>query len=185
MSSETDGQNLFMAFLQSPDKDSYLAVRNWIVESDLYDPYADDLDEIHDLLDEGKFAAAGDEIGKWTPTLLLNPTVHWMLSMIEGETGNEQDSRMEAFIAAKCVEALVATGDGTAEHPYLVMTVGDEYDIMEFLGKEFAGQSVIGGGDPQIDVITCSDGVVLRFDTTDLRLEFLRKMQRARFREQG
>ena len=71
------------------------------------------------------------------------------------------------LVAATCCEGILATGDGTKEKPYLVTRTSDEYDILQYLDKQFGGQALVSDGDRNFDVMTCSDGTELWFDITD------------------
>jgi hypothetical protein len=64
------------------------------------------------------------------------------------------------------VLGILATGDGSADKPYLVSRVSDEYDILRHTKKGMKGQSLRTKGDKSFDVIACQDGQELWFDIT-------------------
>ena len=81
---------------------------------------------------------------------------------------DEKDAvEMESYIAGAIVRGILATGDGSADAPWQVTRTSDEYDVLQFQEKEFAGQSLIETGERKLDAMKCTDGSVLHFDITD------------------
>jgi len=65
------------------------------------------------------------------------------------------------------VQGILSTGDGTKQHPYVVTRTSDEYDVLQFLGKELESQSLLEEEDRQYDLLRCKDGSEMWFDVTD------------------
>jgi hypothetical protein len=65
-----------------------------------------------------------------------------------------------------CTEGILGTGDGTADHPYLVVRVSDEYDILRHLKKRSTSQGLRRKDDKSCDVMTCADGSQIWFDVS-------------------
>lgn len=160
-------QELFLALLQSPDRNTYMAARNALVDSDHYHPYSDDLSEAGKLLDAGDFEAAQKRIAEGMPNLLLAPRAHLMLAFAAEKLEEKDAVEMESYIAGAIVRGILATGDGSAESPWQVTRTSDEYDVLQFQEKEFAGQDLVESGDRKLDAMKCTDGTVLHFDITD------------------
>ena len=81
---------------------------------------------------------------------------------------------MEEELASMLLEAILATGDGSEEHPYLVMRPCDEYDVVEeYFGKEVALQEF--DLERSFDILTCYDGTVYCFDISLLREALARR----------
>jgi hypothetical protein len=119
----------FGEFVQSPRRDSYLAVRSALISSDGYDPYSDDLYHAEELVVQKAFTAARDKLLESMPNLLLSPRAHHLLAIIAEETGDKQSSLMEGLIASACAKGIMATGAGSKTNPYLAVRTEDEYDI--------------------------------------------------------
>ena len=51
-------KELFFQFLESPNRNSYIAIRDVVLASELYDPYSMEMDEVDALILEEKFAEA-------------------------------------------------------------------------------------------------------------------------------
>jgi hypothetical protein len=159
-------RDLFLKFIQSPSRDTYLAIHEAVSSSDQYSPYSDEMDSIHELLDQGRYEDARSRISESMPNLLLSPRAHLFLALIAEKTGDEKGSQMEKFIAASCAEGIMATGDGSLDRPYIVLRTSDEHDIVDYCGKQFAGQALIDKDTRHFDRISCADGSELWFDIT-------------------
>ena len=160
-------KELFFHFLESPNRESYLAVRNALISSEHYDPYSSEMDSVNGFVDAGQFDEARETLSESMPNLLLCPSAHMAISFIAEKSGDEKAAQMERFVAATCCEGLLTTGDGTQENPYLVVRTSDEYALIEYLGKQFKSQSLIEDGNRHFDLIHCVDGSELWFDITD------------------
>jgi hypothetical protein len=72
-------KDLLIDFLKSPDRESYLSLRDAVVSSDQYEPYSFELEEVGKLLDAGELTEARERISASMPNLLLSPRAHLML----------------------------------------------------------------------------------------------------------
>lgn len=160
-------QELFLAMIQEPDRNTYLAVRNELVESNFYSPYSDDFTEAGKLLEDGDFEAAQERISLGMPNLLLAPRAHLMLAFAAEKMGDEETVQMESYIVSAIIRGITSTGDGSAAQPWLVTRTSDEHDVLQFLEKEFSEQALTEDGDRKIDVVSCTDGSQYHFDVTD------------------
>jgi hypothetical protein len=160
-------KKLFIAFVESQNLESYLAVRAALVSSEHYDPYSNDINTVDELLAAGNIEAAQHCLSEAMPNLLLSPRSHLLASFIARESSNEPASEMEGFLAAICCRGILMTGDGTRSNPYIVLRSSDEYDVAQYLEKEPRMQSLVHDGNRHLDRIECSDGSELWFDVTD------------------
>ena len=101
------------------------------------------------------------------PNLLLSPRAHLCAAMIAESEGDEERRRMEGAVAYACVQGILSTGDGTKQRPYVVTRTSDEYDVLQFLGKELESQSLLEEEDRHYDQLRCKDGSEMWFDVTD------------------
>jgi hypothetical protein len=163
---------LFNKFTASPDRESYLAVREALISSEFYDPNSTELGEVEEFLDSGPYvfelAGARDRIDAAMPNLILSPSAHLLKAFIAKESGDEKVVQIEKNIAGVCLLGLLSTGDGSKANPYLVVRTSDEHDVLGYLGKEFSKQSLIHDGDRRLDRIRCQDGTEVWFDVTDV-----------------
>jgi hypothetical protein len=158
---------LFLKFIKSPNRESYMAIRTALISSEQYSPYSNEMESIDELLDAGKLEEAREKLSSSIPNLLLSPRAYMMFSFIEEKLQNEENAEAERYIAATCCEGILATGDGTESNPYIVVRPSDEYDVIQYLGKQVIGQSLIKDSEHSFDLIDCDDGSKLWFDVTD------------------
>lgn len=159
----------FLAFLKSPGVETYLAVRTELVCSEAYDPYSIELVEAEKLLAAKKLREAGRLVAGSMPNLLLSPRAHLTLAYISSREDDEKDAEGEGMIASLLADAILATGDGSEARPYLVVRSTDEYDVLQYLGKEPTGQAAHRREKQHLDCIACADGTSVWFDITDAR----------------
>lgn len=167
----------FLRFLKAPDSESYLAVRAALVSSEHYDPYSDEMETIDEMLSSGKLAEAREMLLESMPNLFLSPRAHMTLSYIAENASDDEGAQMEGFIAATCAKAILATGDGSKENPYIVVRTSDEHDVVPLLGKQPRSQSLVRDGDRYLDVMRYNDGKEMYFDITDAFTTNSRRMR--------
>jgi hypothetical protein len=81
--------------------------------------------------------------------------------------GNKELTHLEKRVGFFFIGAIMKTGDGTRQHPYLVARISDEYDVLFALGKERGTQKLCSEKDRFLDVQICLDGTQVCFDVTD------------------
>ncbi|MEZ6057487.1 MAG: DUF4919 domain-containing protein [Planctomycetaceae bacterium] len=154
-------------FIQSPDRDSYLAFRRKIIESNSYEPYSDEIDTAGELYEQEKIEEARETLQSAMPNLMLSPRAHQLLGFLHHKLGNEQAAQMEMMIGHACTEGILASGDGSKDRPFIVSRTSDEHDVIDHLGKQLKQQSLSHSGDSHLDLIECTDGSEYWFDITD------------------
>jgi len=157
-------EELLLQFVQEPNAENFLALRKSLIESEHYDPYSDEMNSVDSLIEQQKWSEAREVLGAAMPNLILSPRAHLAMSFITGKLGEEMAQKMESFLASACCQGIVESGDGTQESPFLVTRTSDEYDVLAYLQKEFAGQSLVNGDEKTFDVVKCSDGTEYWFD---------------------
>lgn len=160
-------RELFVAFLQEPTLESYAAVRDALIAHEAYRPYANDLDRVNALVSQDQHQEAIDLLGNSMPNLLLSPMAHIMSAYLHDKLGDKQTSEMEAALAHRCIEGILLTGDGSAERPFLVTRVSDEYDVLRHLDKQMEVQSLTERNGRMMDRMTIQGGEEIWFDISD------------------
>lgn len=153
-------------FVQSLDRDSYLAFREKVIALDSYEPYSDELDTAAELCEQGKWEDARDLVQNAMGHLILSSRAHRVLSFLHHKLGDDQAAQFESMIAHCCLIGILATGDGSVDDPFIVVRTSDEHDLIEHLGKQLEQQSLMHQGDRHLDVIKCIDGTEYWFDIT-------------------
>lgn len=157
---------LFDAFVKSPDRDSWLAVREGIVTSGAYNPYSDEMALAGDLMMAGRHAAAVEKLTAAMPNLLLSPSAHQMLAVSYEELRDEASAAAERKAAQACLTGLLATGAGSQDSPWQVSRPSDEYDVLAHLEKRMQQQELRNDQGRSFDLMECEDGTQLWFDIT-------------------
>jgi hypothetical protein len=119
------------------------------------------------LLDDEAWIEALCAIEAFMPNWFLDPRVHLLASTIHSQLGDQEESEMEEALASVLLRAILETGDGSEEHPYLVMRACDEYDVVEeYFGKQVELQKLDRRGEGFFDILICEDGTVYCFDVS-------------------
>ncbi|MBB6332967.1 hypothetical protein HNP24_003970 [Chryseobacterium sediminis] len=152
-------------FLTDPTKETFLKCRELVINDPEYDPYSEDIENIQDLLNEGKF----EEVIQYVNVnILLSPRAHIYKYFAYKELGDEKGGNIEVAIAQIIFECLEKTGDGTKESPYIITRISDERDLVRHhLNKQDVSQNLVKDGDKIMDALTLDDGTQLYFDIKD------------------
>ena len=156
----------FSEFLQEPTEATFLRLRAVVLADPGYDFYSTAVDTLADLVAAEDYAAVLAELPALMPSWLLSPRVHLLVNQAAEKAGDAETARREMYVARACLRGLLRSGDGTKKRPYLVTHVADEYDLLDQLDKEEAGQDRVSDGDGVFDKIACTDGTELWFDAS-------------------
>ncbi len=158
----------FREYMMEPTPAHYDELRHAFAATPGYDPYSSDIDQVEESLDTGGFNEALDKLMAAMKNRLLSPRAHMLASFIHHKLGDEEKAEMEAQMSGLFLAAILESGDGTRENPYLVMSTSDVYDVLRHLKKELAGQALVHDDDNgrAYDHMTCNDGTDYWFDIT-------------------
>jgi hypothetical protein len=180
----------FIRFVEQPTADSYLAARDAMLQIEPATLSARDSLELRRLLAAGKH----DQLLKKTESLpasaALSPRVHYFAAEAATARGDSERAELERFLFVVCLQGILATGDGSAQRPYVVCHLSDESDVLEALEKEPATQTLAQLDHAVCDVIDCHDDTQVWFDVTAItgmpvrqRTVRTRRVARSRARE--
>ena len=159
--------SLFESLLEEPSIDKFLHMRKSLVSSKNYCPYSTEINDMDTCVNTGDAQGAIDLFRSTLPNLLISPSAHFVLSAAYECLGNKEQTDFEKHMWSFLVGAILETGKGTRQHPYLVSRISDEYDVLFALEKERGKQELCPEEGRFIDVQTCSDGTQVYFDVTD------------------
>jgi hypothetical protein len=158
-------------FLEAPGARTYRKVREALVDevssqglTDTLSPTA--LIELTTLAAAGQFSELLDRADDLQPAWSLSPRVHYLAAVAAEETGETDIAQLERFTFQACLEGILATGNGTAESPYLITYLSDEYDVLGVLGLEPRSQALVDRHGLLCDVVKCLDGEEVWFELT-------------------
>lgn len=149
-------------FLTDPTKETFLKCRELVINDPEYDPYSEDIENMQDLLNAGKF----EEVIRYVNVnILLSPRAHIYKYFAYKELGDEKGRSIEMTITQLIFECLEKTGNGTKDSPYIITRISDERDLVRHhLNKQDVSQNLIKDGDKIMDALTLEDGTQLYFD---------------------
>lgn len=158
--------DLVDAHLADPTPETLRPLRDAVRAAPGFDPDLRVRTQASALLREGRFADAADAVEATMPGSLFSPAAHAMLATALGRTGRTSAAHRHARLARAALDSILATGDGTAERPWSVLRISDEYDVVDNLGARPSGQGLLSDGPRRLDRIACQDGRSFHFDVT-------------------
>lgn len=173
-------------FLADPTKETFLKCRKLVINDPEYDPYSEDIENMQDLLNEGKF----EEVIQYVNVnILLSPRAHIYKYFAYKELAEDKGRSIEMTIAQLIFECLEKTGDGTKDFPYIITRISDERDLIRHhFNKQDVSQSLVRDGNKIMDVLTLDDGSQLYFDIKDpyqrMAFSFSKRNEQAESKEE-
>jgi hypothetical protein len=168
MTPATTYADLLEAHLADPTAETLEPLRDALRAAPGFDPELRVRERADALLREGRPADAVTALEDSMPGSLLSPAAHAMLATALGRTGRSDGAARHARLARAALDSILLTGDGTAERPWSVLRISDEYDVVDSLGARPSSQSLLADGPRRIDRIDCHDGRSFHFDVTRL-----------------
>ena len=160
---------LFVGYLQDPTPENFLALRSALLEAPGFDPYSRDLGRAEHFFSANQFAEAEQELRQnMRPSHILSPGTHLKLALVYQRLGRIGEMERERAIAIRCIEGILATGDGSMDRPYRVTRTSDEYDVLVATNLTWASQTLRQAGRRRLDVVRTREGQEICFDVTDI-----------------
>jgi len=136
-------QNLLDKFMNDKslnEYETYLLLIGF-TQTDDYNPYNyNDLDNLYEIANSGEYVDAinkGKELLKTNP---LNPTLSQELMYCYRKTGNTKMAVKYKNRIQQVFNAMIYTGDGTCEKPYVTFWIKEEYNFAQYIGLSPTGQ---------------------------------------------
>ena len=171
-------QRQLTAFVEHPDKTTFLAARDAVLRLSPLPLAAAELAELERMLERDEAQAVLDRIDALPPSKVLSPRVHFLAAEAAEILGDAAAVELERSLFVLTLQGLLATGDGSRGNPFVVCHASDEYDLVEVLGREAAGQSLVERSGKLCDVVLCSDGRQVWFDVTEILIRPRRRTVR-------
>lgn len=166
MTHGTTYADLVEAHLAAPGPETLGALRDAVRVAPGFDTELRVREQAQALLSEGRYAEAVTALEATMPGSLFSPAVHAMLATALRRTGRPDEADRHARLARAALDSILRTGDGTAERPWSVLRISDEYDVVDSLGTRPTSQALVRDGTRTLDRIDCEDGRTLHFDVT-------------------
>lgn len=159
-------QSALRAFVAQPSRENFLAAREELLAASRRTLDASELDSLSLLADSGDVKGLSEALAHLPPIAALVPRVHYFAALAAEAKGDEQDLELEQMLLVICLRAILMTGDGSEEAPYVVAAASDELDLLDELDLSPSSQSLVHRGDGIFDVIQCQDGSEVWFDAS-------------------
>lgn len=153
----------FFKFTTETTKENFSKSQQLIFSENDYDPYSDDLSNMEQLLDEGKFQEVVDY---GSINILLSPRAHLFKNYALRQLKKVKEAQIEMRLSSKILQCIKLSGAGTKEEPYLITRISDEKDFLDFIHDRLAKQSLFSENDKYYDLITTISKKEIYFDIT-------------------
>lgn len=170
-------QREFIRFIEQPSADNYLSARDAMLKQEPETLTASALRELVRLSSAGDHEALLEQTERLPVSAALSPRVHFYAAEAAAALGDVERAELERFLFVVCLQGILATGDGSAEHPYSICHQCDEADVLEALEKRSVRQTLAQLENAVYDVFDCEDDSRVHFDVTVVTGAPLRRRQ--------
>lgn len=160
---------LAAGYAEARDEQSLERVRRAVLAADSYTP---DLDLAADTAEHragGDHQAVVQAVRARMPGAFFSPGAHALLSAAYAMGGDATRARREEATARLAMAAILGSGDGTRERPWVVLRISDEYDVLRAQERTSRRQELLTRAGRALDRHTCGDGTQAWFDVSLLR----------------
>ena len=166
----------FIAFLDTPTVEKYLALNQVIADNDSFLRSSCSIIDIEQLLVTNEYDNIIAKVsGPDCLAYISTPRYHLLQAVAYRAKGQTSEANSNAAIAFLLADTIMQTGDGTRERPYHVLSVEAEYDVLRLkIKKKRVSQAAEQIDGREMDVLRLASGEEVYFDTT-LHWKMLRK----------
>lgn len=147
----------FEEYLHSSSTGQLEKLRRAILNSESYAPDSPWLSRSSELFSEARFDETIREISSAMPGAFLSPIGHHLLSLSYESIGDKQNALAHKMFAQTALELITESGRGSAESPWVVLRVADEYALLRTRNLIPARQET-HRSEGILDEIVCTDG---------------------------
>lgn len=144
------------------------ALRDVVRASDGFDPGLDVLAAVGPALARGAHEEAAGALQDLMPGAFLSPSAHAALAAAHAGLGDDARARAERALQVLALDSIRSTGDGTRAHPWTVLRLSDEYDVLRAARRTSRRQTLVTVDGTSLDRHECDDGSEAWFDVTRL-----------------
>lgn len=157
---------LAAAYADQGDDASLRQLRRTVLDSPSYDPGLD-------LLGEARALAARDDhsgiltlVRSRMPGAFFSPSAHGLMAAAFSALGDERRADGEQRTARLAMASIIRTGDGTAQRPWSVLRISDEYDVLRRRRRTSQRQTKVTHDGKHLDRHQLDDGSEAWFDVS-------------------
>jgi hypothetical protein len=160
--------DLALLWARTRSAEDLATLRDAVRRTPGFDPGLDVVAAVAPALSRGDHAAAATAARRLMPGAFLSPSAHAALAAAHAGLGDDARSRAERRLQALALESIRSTGDGTRAHPWSVLRVSDEYDVLRAERRTPQWQTLVAVDGASLDRHVCDDGSEAWFDVRGL-----------------
>jgi len=143
-------------------------LRDAVRRSEGFDPGLDVVAAVGPALSRGAHAEAAELAQGLMPGAFFSPSAHAALAAAHAGLGDDARARAERSLQALAIASIRSTGDGTREHPWSVLRLSDQYDVLRADRRTSRRQTLVTVDGRPLDRHECADGSEAWFDASRL-----------------
>lgn len=155
--------DLVADYLDRPDPATLEALRDGVLTASTYSADLDPIRIATPLLERGAHAELVEELRGRMPGAFFSPSTHAFLAAAHRQLGDTAAADQQTGLAQSALTSILGTGDGSAERPWSVLRVSDEYDVLRSLERSSTEQALLTRDGRDLDRHRCDDGGELWF----------------------
>jgi tetratricopeptide (TPR) repeat protein len=137
--------------------ETYILCLGYTVTED-YSPYSDDSDDLYTSNKEGNYSNTLEREQELLKKNPVSPSLYRELMYAHRRKGENEIADRYQRRAQRLYEAMIFTGDGTCDKPYITLTTTDEYGLINYLGLYRTGmQALVTCNAAQTDQLSIED----------------------------
>ena len=154
------------AFVAEPSLENYLTAREELLAVSSRSLTVAELDALPLLADANDIRGLTEAISHLPSIAALVPRVHYYAALAAEARGDQEDLELEQMLLVICLRAMLLSGDGSEEAPYIICAPSDALDLLQELELAAESRTLVNRGDAAFDVIRCDDGSDVWFDAS-------------------
>lgn len=101
------------------------------------------LESLSQAFSEGRFETVRTLVRRWSRYFALSVHFHRLAALAALELGELDDAELERFVADACLQGVLHSGDGSADHPYFLAHRADAQEVLAKLKLKPLRQSCL------------------------------------------
>ena len=160
--------DLALVWARTRSASDLAALRDAVRRTPGFDPGLVVVDAVAPALARGDHSEAASVVQRLMPGAFFSPSAHAALAAAHAGLGDDARARAERGLQALAIESIRSTGDGTREHPWSVLRISDEYDVLRAGRRTSQQQTLVAVDGGSLDRHVCDDGSEAWFDVSRL-----------------
>lgn len=156
--------DLALVYAGTRSADDLARLRDAVRRSPGFDAGLDVVGAVSPALARGAHEEAVAILEALMPGAFFSPSAHAALGAACAALGDDARARAERRTQLLALESIRSTGDGTREHPWSVLRISDEYDVLRADRRTSREQTLVAVDGRSLDRHVCDDGSDVWFE---------------------